>query len=849
LVFSKMDLYTGYHQMRVREADIQKTAFRTRYGHYEFLVMPFGLTNAPSYFMDLMNRVFHEYLDQFIVVFIDDILIYSKSEEEHAEHLRLTLQRMRENELYAKFKKCDFWMYSLAFLGHIISGGGISVDPHKIEAVLNWSRPSNVTEIRSFLGLAGYYRRFVEGFSSIAAPLTQLTRKGVKFVWTDRCEAAFQELKRRLVEAPILTIPSSEGGFEIYSDASKSGLGCVLMQHGKVIAYASRQLRPHEQNYPTHDLELAAVVFALKIWRHYLYGEKCDIYTDHKSLKYIFSQKELNMRQRRWLELLKDYDLTIHYHPGKANVVADALSRKSGSSLASIITSQVEVFEDMRRLDLHVCVKGIAAQLSQMSLQPTLMEEIRRSQEETIDEEFHKLKQRASHVDEKADFKVGSDGLVRYRGRLAIPRGSSVIPIVLQEAHYTPYTIHPGSTKMYQDLKTQYWWPGMKGDVATYVARCLTCQQVKAEHQRPGGLLQQMEVPAWKWDEITMDFIVGLPKTAIGFDSIWVIVDRLTKSAHFIPVKASYTAEKLAWIYHKEVVRLHGVPKSIISDRGSVFTSRFWKALHQAMGTLLKFSSAFHPQTDGQTERVNQQLEDMLRACIMDWGSSWSEYLALAEFAYNNSYHSSIQMAPFEALYGRKCRSPLYWDDVGERAIVGPQLVADTVEKVTKIRERILTAQSRQKSYADNRRRPLEFAEGDRVFLKVSPMRGVMRFGKKGKLSPRYIGPYEILERIGKVAYRIALPPSLTGVHDVFHVSTLRKYEPDPSHVLQPEQIQLKEGLQYEERPIRILDTKEKQLRNKVIKLVKLQWSNHTEGEATWELEDVIRQRYPYLYA
>jgi hypothetical protein len=721
------------------------------------------------------------------------------------------------------------------------------VDPHKIEAIVNWSRPSNVTELRSFLGLAGYYRRFVKGFSVIASPLTQLTRKGAKFEWTNRCEDAFQELKRRLVEAPVLTVPSGQGGFEVYSDASKNGLGCVLMQNGAVIAYASRQLKPHERNYPTHDLELAAVVFALKIWRHYLYGEKCDIYTDHKSLKYVFTQRELNMRQRRWLELMKDYDLTIHYHPGKANIVADALSRKSGSSMASLITKQPEIFEDIRKMDLHVCVEGMVAQMSQLRLQSTLFDNIRKDQDQTNDEEFHELRDKVSRGKIK-DFTIEDDGLMRYKGRLVIPKRSSVIPEVLQEAHYTPYSIHPGSTKMYQDLKNQFWWPGMKGDVAKFVAKCLTCQQVKVEHQRPSGLLQPIEIPVWKWDEITMDFIVGLPRTAAGFDSIWVIVDRLTKSAHFIPVKTTYTAEKLAWIYHKEVVRLHGVPRSIISDRGTTFTSRFWKALHKALGTQLKFSSAFHPQTDGQTERVNQQLEDMLRACAMDWNRSWSEHLPLAEFAYNNSYHSSIQMAPFEALYGRKCRSPLCWDAVGENTIIGPQMIADTVEKVSQIRERILAAQSRQKSYADTRRRPLEFMEGDKVFLKVSPMKGVMRFGKKGKLSPRFIGPYEILERIGKVAYRVALPPSLAGIHDVFHVSTLRKYEPNPSHVLQPEQIQLKENLQYEERPIRVLDTKEKQLRTKTIRLVKLQWSNHSQDDATWEVEDEVKKKYPYLY-
>ncbi|KAD5960811.1 hypothetical protein E3N88_12283 [Mikania micrantha] len=304
--YSKIDLRSGYHQLRVQEEDIPKTAFRTRYGHYEFLVMPFGLTNAPAVFMDLMNRVCKPYLDKFVIVFIDDILIYSQSEEEHAEHLRLLLELLKQEQLYAKFSKCDFWMREVQFLGHIVNEKGIHVDPAKIEAIKNWEAPKTPTEVRQFLGLAGYYRRFIEGFSKIAQPLTALTHKGTKYNWTDKQEAAFQLLKQKLCSAPILSLPEGTEDFVVYCDASAQGLGCVLMQRDKVIAYASRQLRTHEKNYTTHDLELGAVVFALKIWRHYLYGTKCTIYTDHKSLQHIFDQKELNMRQRRWVELLND---------------------------------------------------------------------------------------------------------------------------------------------------------------------------------------------------------------------------------------------------------------------------------------------------------------------------------------------------------------------------------------------------------------------------------------------------------------------------------------------------------------------------------------------------------------
>nr|GFA29136.1 putative reverse transcriptase domain-containing protein [Tanacetum cinerariifolium] len=327
-IYSKIDLRSSYHQLRVREEDILKTAFRTRYGHYEFHVMPFGLTNAPTVFMDLMNRVSKPYLDKFVIVFIDDILIYSKDEKEHEEHLKAILELLKKEELYAKFSKCEFWIPKVQFLGYVIDSHGIHVDPAKIESVKDWASPNSSTENRQFLGLAGYYRRFIEGFLKIAKPMTKLTQQKVKFEWGDKQDAAFQLLKQKLGSAPILALPEGSEDFIVYCDASDKGLGTVLMQREKVISYASRQLKIHEKNYTTHDLELRAVVFALKIWRHYLYGTKCTVFTDHKSLQHILDQKELNMRQHRWLKLLSDYDCEIHYHPGKANVVGDALSRK-----------------------------------------------------------------------------------------------------------------------------------------------------------------------------------------------------------------------------------------------------------------------------------------------------------------------------------------------------------------------------------------------------------------------------------------------------------------------------------------------------------------------------------------
>nr|GEU35410.1 putative reverse transcriptase domain-containing protein [Tanacetum cinerariifolium] len=484
-VYSKIDLRLGYHQLQIREEDILITAFRTRYGHFEFQVMPFGLTNAPAVFIDLMNRVCKPNLEKFVIVFIYDILIYSKNKEDHEKHLKIILELLKNEKLYTKYLKCDFWIKSIQFLGHVIDNNDVHVDPAKVEAIRNWSAPTTPTEVRKFLGLAGYYRRFIEGFSLISKPLSKLTQKDKKYEWGMEEEKAFQTLKQKLCFAPILALPEGTKNFIVYCDASLKGFGAVLMQRVKVIAYASRQLKKHEENYTTHDLELGAVVFALRLWRHYLYGSKCTVYTDHKSLQYILDHKELNMRQRRWIELLSDYDCEICYHPGKNNIVADALSQKDREPLR---------------------VRSLV-----MKVHTNLLEKILEAQTEAMKEENVKVEN------------LGRD-------------------MIMHESHKSKYSIHLGSHKMYQDLKKLYWWPNMKADIANF-------------------------------EKITMDFVSGLPRTLSGYDSIWVIVDHLTKSAYFLPMKKTDNIEKLAQQYMKEIVCRHGVPVSIISDRDSLFTS------------------------------------------------------------------------------------------------------------------------------------------------------------------------------------------------------------------------------------------------------------------------------------
>ncbi|GJX32884.1 putative reverse transcriptase domain-containing protein [Tanacetum coccineum] len=597
--------------------------------------------------------------------------------------------------------------------------------------------------------------------------MTKLTQKKVAFEWGDKQEVAFQTLKNKLCSAPILALPQGAENCIVYCDASHKGLGAVLMQNENVIAYASRQLKIHEKNYTTHDLELGAV--------------------------------ELNMRQRRWLELLSDYDCEIRYHPGKANVGADALSRKERSKPLRVRALVMTIGLDLPKQILNAQTEA--------------------QKPENLNNEDVGCRIRKDLPKEKLEPRA--DGTLCLHGKSWLPRYGNLRIVIMHESYKSKYFVHPGSDKMYQDMKKLYWWPNMKADIATYVSKCLTYARVKAEHQRPSGLLVQPKIPQWKWDNITMDFVTKLPKSPQGRNTIWVIVDQLTKSTTFTPIRETDPTEKLARIYIKEVVARHGIPVSIICDRGPRFASHFWRSLQKALGTSLDMSTAYYPETNGQSERTIQTLEDMLRACLIDFGNGWIKHLPLVEFSYNNSYHASIKATPFEALYGRKCHSLVCWAEVREAQLTGLDLIQETTEKIIQIKQRIQATRDRQKSYADLKRKPMEYQVGDKVMLKVSPWKGVILFSKRGKLNPRYVGPFKVLEK--------------------------KCYSDEPLAVLL-EGLHIDDKLQFVEEPVEIMEREIKRLKRSRIPLVKVRWNSRRGPEFTWEREDSFKKKYSHLF-
>ncbi|KAK1574156.1 hypothetical protein QYE76_019011, partial [Lolium multiflorum] len=744
-IFSKIDLRSGYHQIRMAIGDEWKTAFKTKLGLYEWLVMPFGLSNAPSTFMRLMNHILRPLIGKSVVVYFDDILIYSKNLEDHVQHVREVLCILRHEKLFANLPKCHFAQNKLVFLGFVVSANGIEVDSSKVEAIHNWPTPTNVGQVRSFHGLAGFYRRFVKDFSTIACPLNELTKKNVPFVWGKAQQKAFDELKKRLTEAPLLALPDFSKTFEIECDASGLGIGGVLMQNGKPVAYYSEKLDGARLNYPIYDKELYALIRVLEVWQHYLWPKEFVIHSDHESLKYLKSQHNLNKRHAKWVEFIESFPYVIKYKKGKENVVADALSRK----ITLLLT----------RLEFHILG----------------LEEIKELY--PSDAFFGPIFAKCS-VDRGFDDFYLHDGYLFKANKICIPE-SSLRKLLLQESHGGGLMGHFGRDKTLSMLSTHYYWPRMKRDVERLCNRCTTCLQAKST-SNPHGLYIPLPIPYAPWSDISMDFVLGLPRTKHGHDSIFVVVDRFSKMAHFIPCHKSDDASHIASLFFREVVRLHGIPASIVSDRDVKFMSYLWKSLMAKFGVKLLFSSSSHPQTDGQTEVVNRSLSTLLRTLVKKNLKSWEDCLPHAEFAYNRAKHSTTLRSPFMIVYGFEPPTaldilplPLHQRinmDFDERTTAMKKLHEET--RAT-IQDHVL----RQATRINAKKKERVFEEGDLVWVHLRKERFPQE--RNSKLKPRGDGPFKVLKRINNNAYVIDIPTSKYLVSNTFNISDLSPHHGD----------------------------------------------------------------------
>ena len=765
-VYSSLDLMSGYHQVRIAPEDQEKTAFRTPFGLYKYKVLPFGLVNAPAVFVETMTKVFQNRgLGKFVIVYLDDILIYSKSPEEHLAHLESVLQTLSDNKLFAQLPKCLFNTDSVEYLGHIVSKEGIRPDPKKTEVVQTWPRPQSLKEMRSFLGLANYFRRFIQGYSKIVAPLTTLTKEGTDWrkpgIWSQECEAAFHTIKRHLTEAPVLAMPDFSKPFEVVCDASIVALGAVLLQEGRPIAFESKKLNAAQYNYSTTEQELLAVVHALTVWRCYLEGVKFTVVTDHCPNTFFSSQPMLSRRQARWSEFLQQFDFEWVYRPGRQNV-ADPLSRLTCTADASEPDQAAAV---SARCDL--CHLASVDTTDPTEVITPLAELIRLGY--SSDDWF------SQEANTQALSK--SDGLWYKGHQLVVPNSTAIKSRILHECHDAPYSGHGGFHKTQRAVTRQFWWPHLSKDIAEYVQSCDLCQRNKSAHTKPAGKLLPLPIPDGKWEVVTVDFVVSLPQTAKGFDAICVFVDKLTKMCHLCPTTSEATAGDTAQLFVDYVWRYHGLPRKIISDRGTQFTSSMFRDICSLLNIEQGLSSAFHPESDGQTERLNRTMEEVLRHYVNPTQDDWDRWLPVVEFALNNSVHSSTGTTPFFLNYGRHPHTPLSLQTPRMRSASVPSAVkftADMYDALVKAKKCLQAAQQRQKAYADTKRSELQLLPGTKVMLKAENI--AVKHNGSRKLMGKWLGPFPVTRQINSVAYELRLPPTMARVHPVFHVSLLKPY-------------------------------------------------------------------------
>ncbi|KAK1607032.1 hypothetical protein QYE76_030705 [Lolium multiflorum] len=815
-IFSKLDLRAGYHQIRMLPADEHKTAFKTHQGHYQFRVMPFGLCNAPATFQCVMNTVLSPCLRKSVLVFMDDILVYSATITEHVAHLAEVFRLLQQHKLYVKGSKCSFACKTLEYLGHIISAEGVATDPQKTEAMVNWPQPTTITELRGFLGLTGYYRKFVRNYAIIARPLTNLLKKK-GFVWTDLATSAFLALKEAMVSTPVLQLPDFQKQFVIETDACDLGIGAVLMQDHHPLAFLSKPLSVSHQQLSIYEKEFLALLMAVERWRPYLQRGEFLVKTDHHSLCYLDDQNLQSPLQRKAMARLMGLNFKIIYRKGAENHAADSLSRV-GHLMA-----------------IQTCAE----------IQPVWMQEVVNSYATDPDAQ-RRLTELALSSPDDHGYSL-QQGLIRYQGRVWLGANSALQTKLISALHASAVGGHSGVHATYQRIKRLFAWHGLKQAVTDFVRQCDVCQHAKHSNQHPQGLLQPLPAPAGAWQDITVDFIEGLPMSE-GANTILVVVDRFTKYAHFLPLKHPFTSQQVARLFVDSVVKLHGMPHSIVSDRDRIFTSHFWRLLFSKLGTKLKFTTAYHPQTDGQSERVNQSLEMYLRCSIQENPKQWRAWLPSAELWYNSSFHSSIGCSPFKALYGHEPNlgaMPTKNPDTTENV---SDMVTDRAAQLEVLKKHLAAAQNRMKLKADRNRTEKEFQVGEQVLLKLQPYVQKSVVSRPfPKLAYKFFGPYKVVERIGKVAYRLQLPEG-SLVHPVFHVSQIKDYRSDYTPVFtDPPTIPALDTT--DTVPERILDRRMVKKGNSAITQVLIKWSQIPEDAATWEDWDVLATRFPAVLA
>ncbi len=806
-LFSSLDLTSGYHQIRIHPDDVPKTAFTAAGEHYEFKVLPFGLTNAPATFQRCMNHLFKQL--PFVAVYLDDILIFSKTAEEHLDHLRQVLQIIKDNHLFCKLKKCEFNRTELRFVGHIVGAKGIRPDPEKLSAVTDWPAPHNIPELRKFLGFTNYFRKFLQGYSQRTAVLTNLLRKNVAYEWTQQCQDSFTQLKVDLTSAPVLISPDTTQPYELIADACGTGIGAVLMQNAQPIAFESRKFNPAEQNYTVTEQELLAIIHGLVTWRYLLEGlpkEQLKIVTDHSPLTFMPTVQNMSRRQVRWSELLQRYPCSWEHRAGKNNV-ADPISRRPNQN---------------KTIPVWAMTRG--------SVKPVVITPF---QEEIMagydTDPWFSQDQNLKHLSKIDD--VWMRGL-----QICVPNHVSLKQKIMYEMHAAPYSGHLGTGNTERNIAQHYWWPHLQAEVTEYVKTCPVCQRNRKPTHKPYGEMLSLPVPRDTWTSVSMDFVTGLPTTPRGHDSIMVVVDRMSKMVHLIATQTSVTAQQVAQLYQDRVFALHGLPDDIVSDRDSKFTSAFWKNLHKLLGTNLNMSTAFHPQTDGQTERMNSTMEDMLRHYVSPNQQNWDLILSLAEFCMNNCFKSPTQCTPFQLVYGKNPRTPAaaHLNLIKEQNPTATLKAKDMHKHLEEAKACMLAAQNRDKSYADRKTRPQEFETGQRVLLSTRNLL-VKQTNFTKKLLSRYIGPFKIVNRVGKQAYELELPPTMK-MHDVFHVSLLRPYHDQGEHQPPPVTI-LMDGEQEHEVQI-VLNHRQENRRSKSY-LVR--WTGYGAEHDTWEPEAALQ--------